>query len=146
MILRAGSVWHPVDLAEPDRAVPRGQPSTRLAMASGGSAPDRAVALGGGRRDATPPSYPGPAAPVLVVGHPGDLPARRGHVLLDRAAFADVALLEQRQPGWLKQDRRWPAGRRLMVVDIGRRRVAGFVPILYLRVAAASATPGGDHR
>jgi hypothetical protein len=44
------------------------------------------------------PVHTGLAPPALVAGHPGDLPARRGHVWLGRAAFAEVARLRGRQP------------------------------------------------
>src|SRR6185312_15226897 len=58
----------------------------------------RVVALGGGRRDATPCPHP-PVPPALVAGHPGDLPARRGHVLVGDVPLADVALLGERCSG-----------------------------------------------
>jgi hypothetical protein len=38
------------------------------------------VALGGRSAGCPTLSTPGPAQPALVAGHPGDLPARRGHV------------------------------------------------------------------
>jgi hypothetical protein len=47
--------WHPVDLAQPDHAAARGQPSTELVCASSGSA--LGLACGsppGDRGDATP--------------------------------------------------------------------------------------------
>jgi hypothetical protein len=50
-----GSVWHPVDLAQPDHAAARGQPSAELVCASSGSAPGLACGSPpGGRGDATP--------------------------------------------------------------------------------------------
>src|SRR5207248_1673154 len=72
-------VWRPVDLAQPDHTPARGQPPTEPSRAPSGSAPGLACGSPpGGRRDATP-CPPNPAAAVRVAGHPGDLPARRGH-------------------------------------------------------------------
>lgn len=45
------------------------------------------------------PVHTGPAPPALVAGHHGDLPARRGHVCLGRAAFGDGAPLRGHRPG-----------------------------------------------
>jgi hypothetical protein len=78
-ILHAG-LGHLVDLVP---ARPHGSPGAALNRTGTcvvGSAPGcRVVALEGGRGDA--PAQPGLAAAVLVVGHLGDLPARRGHNL-----------------------------------------------------------------
>jgi hypothetical protein len=56
---------HPVDLAQPDRTVARGQPSTRLHPILSSSACGRPCGspLRGGRRDGTPPS-PRPVRPA----------------------------------------------------------------------------------
>ncbi len=79
MILHMGLAWHPVGLAQPDHAAAQGQPSTKPARASCGSAPGLSCGSPwGGRRDATP-CPPRPAAAILVPGHPEGLPARRGH-------------------------------------------------------------------
>ena len=60
---------HPVDLAQPDRADARGQPSKQPPLASPSSARGRLCGSPpGGRRDGTS-------------RHPGDQPARRGHAL-----------------------------------------------------------------
>jgi hypothetical protein len=79
-ILHAGDLWRPVGLAQPDRAPARGQPSTGPARPLCGSAPGLACGSPGGRPGGRhiPSTRPLPAA-VLVAGHPGGLPARRGH-------------------------------------------------------------------
>jgi hypothetical protein len=77
-----GAVWHPVDLAQPDHRAAWGQPSSEPVCAWSGSAPGLACGSPpGGRGDATP-RPPDPVAAVLVAGHPGELPARRGHFLV----------------------------------------------------------------
>jgi hypothetical protein len=54
-ILRAGTMWHPVDLAQSDHTAARGQPFTEPARASPGSAPGLPCGSPpGGRWDATP--------------------------------------------------------------------------------------------
>jgi hypothetical protein len=88
-ILRAGAVWHPVDLAQPDHTPARGQPSAEPARASCGSASGLACGSPlGDRRDATP-HPPDPTAAVFVAGHPGDLPARRGHCLVGTRTLSE---------------------------------------------------------
>src|ERR671916_1869231 len=73
-ILRAGAVWHPVDLAQPDHTAARGQPSTEPARASFGSAPGLACGSPPGDRWDATPRPPGLAATGLMASHPGDLP------------------------------------------------------------------------
>jgi len=79
-----GLGWHPVDLAQPDRTPAGGGPRRnrrmrRLALLPGW----RVVALR--EIDGMPYStHLTQAAAALVAGHPGDLPARRGHFLVAR--------------------------------------------------------------
>jgi len=86
---------HPVDLAQLDRATPRGQPSTlppgrtRPALLAG----RRVVAPPGGRRDGTPPPPPrNRRRSSSARRHPDDLPARRGRALqCERASMRQPA-------------------------------------------------------
>jgi hypothetical protein len=59
------------------------------------------------------PARPGPAAAILVPGHPGGLPAREGMVWLGLAAFADVTRLALMETGGGMR------GRRVMSVRVG---------------------------
>jgi hypothetical protein len=66
------------------------------------------------------------------VGHPGGLPARRGHVLYgDRVAFGDVAPLREPWPGF-----RW-SGRWVACEDVGCCWVVRFISNLYPGTARA---------
>jgi hypothetical protein len=69
-IMHAGVVGHPVDLAEPDRAAIRGQPSMRPAATSVSSVPGSPCGSPGGDRRDAPPCPPGP-------GHACGRPSRR---------------------------------------------------------------------
>jgi hypothetical protein len=70
-------VWHPVGLAQPDHAAAQGRPSTEPVRASCGSAPRLSCGSPWGEAGGMPhPARPGPAAAILVSGHPGGLPAR----------------------------------------------------------------------
>jgi hypothetical protein len=82
LILHAGLVWPPVDLAQPDRAPARGQPSTESAGALSGSVPGLACGSPSGRSMGGH-TLPTRALPRQFWGlaHPGDLPARRGQGL-----------------------------------------------------------------
>jgi hypothetical protein len=90
--------WHPVDLAQPDHAAARGQPSTELVCASSGSA--LGLACGsppGGRGDATPrPTWP--IAAVLVAGHPGDLPQCESREAAEGISWLGGGSLRDRVP------------------------------------------------
>jgi hypothetical protein len=77
------------------------------------------------------PVHTRPSPAVLVGGYPGDLRARRGHVCLDRAALADVARLGERRPAPWWSGRPVACGNRVIVVEVGQRRVARSVPDLY---------------
>ena len=63
----------------PDHAAARGQPSTLLDVTTTALPPGRrVVALG--EVDGMPHHTHSPAAPTSRLGHPGDLPARRGRM------------------------------------------------------------------
>jgi hypothetical protein len=87
------SIWRSPTTRQPGGSPRPNRCVRRLALPPG----CRVVALG--EVDGMPhPAHPGSAAAVLVAGHPGDLPARRGRLVgragaLAGAAFADVARL-----------------------------------------------------
>ena len=127
-----GLVWRPVDLAQPDHTPARGQPSTEPVRAPSSSAPGLACGSPqGGRWDATP-CLLSPPAGVLVAGHPGDLPARRGHGLVRPCRVWRCSAAERTSTRALAAGTAVHLQRRLlMLVNVGWCWVMRFVPDLY---------------
>lgn len=95
-IMHAGVVGHPVDLAEPDRAAIRGQPSMRPAATSVSSVPGPPCGSPGGRSTGCPTLSTRPR-PCLWPAIPEICPPGEGTSCLDRAAVADVTRLGGRR-------------------------------------------------